>query len=253
VFRIFAGTIAFLLLSGFSLADWQQSDGSKMHYPQTPDLNGWSVQASSFNPVADDWQCTQTGPVSNIYLWLSWEADTSPSSDLPTIVLDISENDSTGGYDKPGTSLWGRGLDEPQLSYTVELWDTGDMGTYGWSGSPFYQTSDHTKVYVVSIENISDPFTQQAGTVYWLSCYFWFAENPVGWDTSVDSFASQALWIDPEKATWQPLNDPVTGDPMDMAFVITPEPMTITFLAVGAAAVLRRKQKKISCFFTSAR
>jgi hypothetical protein len=239
--RIVPGTIAFLILSGFALAGWQAGDDAKIHYPQTPDMNGWSVQAYKFTPVADNWQCSQTGPVSNIYLWMSWQGDANPSADPPSLELAICENDSTGDYDKPGDSLWYRGVSENPLSYTVELWDTGDMGIYGWDGSQYYETSEHTKVYLVSIENISDPFIQQAGEVYWLSYYVWTIENLVGWDTSVDSFGSGAVWIDPYIESWQPLNDPVTGQPLDMAFVITPEPMTISLLTVGAAILLRRR------------
>ncbi len=230
----------FVLLCGFCTAGWQESDGSKMHYPQLPDISGWSIGAGKFNPIADDWQCTQTGPVSNIYLWMSWAGDADPSEDLPTLELSIYSNDSSGDFDKPGDYLWGRGL-EDQLSYTVALWDTGDMGLFNTFTNE-YQESDHSNIYLISIENISDPYTQQAGETYWLSFYTWSAYSEDGWDSSAGSFGSGAVWTDPDMALWQPLNDPVTGQPLDMAFVITPEPMTISLLAIGAAIISRRRR-----------
>jgi len=54
------------------LADWQPGDGHKMHFPQLPDEDGWDVNASSGLCLADDWQCSQTGPVEDIHFWGSW-------------------------------------------------------------------------------------------------------------------------------------------------------------------------------------
>ena len=48
---IFGGTIA--------VADWNEGDGHKMHYPQLPDPNGWDVDFHDWM-LADDWQCSES-------------------------------------------------------------------------------------------------------------------------------------------------------------------------------------------------
>lgn len=45
---------------------------------------------------------------------------------------------------------------------------------------------------------------------------------------------------------WRPLIDPINGESLDLAFVITPEPATIGLLAVGAGMALLRKRRKTS-------
>jgi hypothetical protein len=44
----------------------------KMHFPQLPDPTGWDVRAYC---IEDDWQCSETGYVSDIHFWGSWHAD----------------------------------------------------------------------------------------------------------------------------------------------------------------------------------
>ena len=51
---------------------WMPGADYKMHYPQPPDESGWDVYATYPNVLADDWQCTETGPVKDIYFWGSW-------------------------------------------------------------------------------------------------------------------------------------------------------------------------------------
>lgn len=40
----------------------------------------------------------------------------------------------------------------------------------------------------------------------------------------------------------QPLTDPLTGTSLDLAFVITPEPLSLALLAAGGLALLRRRR-----------
>ena len=51
-----------------------------MHFPQLPDPNGWDVRGDyggvSYTKLVDDWQCSQSGPISDVHIWGSWEGDT---------------------------------------------------------------------------------------------------------------------------------------------------------------------------------
>ena len=56
-------------------ADWNPGDPYKMHYAQLPDSNGWDVLFTQPKILADDWRCTETGPVSDVHFWFSAERD----------------------------------------------------------------------------------------------------------------------------------------------------------------------------------
>jgi hypothetical protein len=65
------------LLAAPAIADWNPGDGHKMHFPQLPDEDGWDVNATTngdpYVCLADDWMCSQTGPVEDIHFWGSWK------------------------------------------------------------------------------------------------------------------------------------------------------------------------------------
>jgi len=49
-----------------------------------------------------------------------------------------------------------------------------------------------------------------------------------------------AVWYGLDTERWIELRDPITGESLDMAFVITPEPATLALLALGGLGVLGR-------------
>ena len=64
------------------VADWDPGDGHKMRFPQLPDLNPTGLDANATDlhqlALADDWKCSQTGPVSDIHIWGSFKNDVEP-------------------------------------------------------------------------------------------------------------------------------------------------------------------------------
>ena len=81
-------------------------------------------------------------------------------------------------------------------------------------------------------------------TLYWLDVSFMVPAGlpQVGWKTSLDHFMDNAVWGDFPAPQWRELFDPETGQSLDMAFVITPEPASgIVLMLAGAAALLRRR------------
>jgi len=79
--RLAASVLVLGLLVAPTWADWDPGDGHKMHFPQMPDPNGWDVNMTyqpdvePFRILADDWMCSETGPVTDIHFWGSWEDD----------------------------------------------------------------------------------------------------------------------------------------------------------------------------------
>ena len=67
--------VMLLMIAGnIVVADWTENDGHKMHYPQTPDENGYDVEWGYWS-LGDDWLCSESGTVDDIHFWVSWQRD----------------------------------------------------------------------------------------------------------------------------------------------------------------------------------
>lgn len=241
------------MMAGPVVADWNPGDPHKMHYPQLPDPNGWDVRISNARRdlgeppqwvVADDWKCTAGGDVTDVHFWVSWMQEVEDQ--ILNIHLSIHANIPVGpdGYSIPGDLLWWR--DFAPGEFTMRDYGTGDQG---WYDPPFedWWRPDHEKYYQINIVDIPEPFTQTEGEIYWLdiSADLWGESElgKLGWKTSQDHFTDDAVYWSMMDQTWLELRDPDTGESLDMAFVITPEPATISMLALASIGVLLRRRK----------
>lgn len=233
-----------LFAAGTALADWNVGDPYKMHHPQLPDPFGWDVYATYPKILADDWHCIETGPVEDIHLWGSWREDLEGT--ITSIYVSIHDNIPAGpggaDYSQPGKLLWERvfGPDE----FTVRDYGTGDQGWFN-PNTGEYIMPDHKMFHQINIEYIRDPFIQKECNIYWLDITV-TATGPVaepiwGWKTSREHFMDDAVFTDIEIPDWRPLFDP-TGETLDLAFVITPEPTTIALLGLGSLVFLRKRR-----------
>ena len=227
---------------------WSIGDPHKMHYPQLPDPNGWDVNVHDFT-LADDWQCSQTGLVSDAHLWLSWEQDNGGPSAISTITLSIHEDIAAGAqtpWSQPGTQVWGGTYTQGQFNFNGPL--TGDQGFISDPGIPAWARPDHQNYWQINIDDLSNGmtvplFTQQQGNIYWLDVNIQTdSGGVVGWKTSLNPFNDVAVYRDPTSGLWEPIVDPFAGPGFDMAFVITPEPGTTTLALLGVGLLLRRRR-----------
>lgn len=225
------------LLACVAAADWDPGDPYKMHFPQLPDPQGWDVNATAPKILADDWMCTETGPVTDVHFWGSWMHDFV--GQITGIHLSIHANVPDPTFSRPGELLWQH--DFVPGEWTERVYGTGDQGWYN-PNTGDWNRPDHELFYQYNIEDIPDPFFQEEGQIYWLDISVTVADPATmwGWKTSLDHWEDDAVWSDLGGA-WQPLEDPVTFESLDMAFVITPEPASIGLLAIGALALLRRR------------
>jgi hypothetical protein len=198
--------------TGVAVADWAPGDGYKMHFPQMPDPTGWDVNFHDWS-LADDWQCSETGPVKDIHFWISWRHDIVGS--LPYITVAIYSNNPSPPS-KPLQQLWVRQFTPDQFIIKGPM--NGDEGWLEPYGE--YYLHDHIQYYQINIKNITTPYTQQSGSIYWLVIQMpYMYPIEVGWKTSMDHFMDAAVWGSPSQ--WTPIIDPITQVPIDFAFVIT--------------------------------
>jgi hypothetical protein len=212
---------------------WQSGDPHKMHFPQLPDPQGWDVDVTPAL-VADDWKCSETGPVTDIHFWYSWQGDKVGIIDRihARIYSNIPAGDSAYGYSVPGKLEWERvfGPDELNLRH----WATGNQGFMNWRiniqgwimRDQVTTPNDHKDIYQCNICNITDPFIQQAGQIYWLILSITIRDpvgTHIGWKTSLDHFEDGVVfWGSPTGiGGWIELRDPQTEKSLDLAFVIT--------------------------------
>jgi hypothetical protein len=250
-------------------ADWNPGDPYKMMYPLLPDLTptGMDVLASpqlptvgnGFKIVADDFLCTETGPITDIHIWGSWLNNILPQGDANNVQFKLSIHSDipappTGGYSQPGAELWTAVL--PPGAFTARPYATGSELFYDPNLAQII--GEDNVIWQYNFTHLPNPLIQQRGTIYWLdvqaqplapdALFGWKTTNPI--DPRTPHFMDDAVFADtdafagPLITPWKPMvypaGHPYAGQSFDQAFVITtiPEPGTLALLAAGAIGLL---------------
>jgi hypothetical protein len=230
------------LSSAPAAADWFPGDPYKMHEPQLPDPTGWDVDFTAQNVLADDWLCTESGPVSDVHFWYSWAQDAVGIIDNVHVSIHANIPAGEGGipYSRPGELLWMRDFSPGQ--FTTRF--VSDTSPQGFLFPPLEAIpQDHFAFYQLNIVDIVDPFVQEMETTYWLDLSVLIRDpvgTHIGWKTSLTQWFDDAVFWDGQM--WQELRDPLaTERSLDLAFVITPEPASLWLLALGSLCLWRRR------------
>jgi len=206
---------------------------------QTPDLSTTGIDVNATRtpstPVqqytlADDFQCTQTGPITQIVVYGSWWHDLVPNHSQVSFTLSLHSDVLGPPFSHPGPYLWYRTFSPGQ--YTYEQYAPGL--NEGWLNPPsaYEQNADHA-CWRYTFNLNPGEFTQQ-GTpdnpvIYWLDVH---ATTPstafFGWKTSLDHWNDDAVWaygVEPiPQASWSalkyPTGHPLAGQSIDLAFQI---------------------------------
>ena len=221
-------------VSTVAVADWDEGDGHKMHWPQLPDPNGWDVFCTSWSPqypnviLADDWECSESGNITEIHFWGSWLGDNIGQLDY--FLIGIAENippeqNPHGNWSMPGETL---------IEWDIYDWVergpyTGNQGWYWcYEETNPWHPNDHQQYWQYNVFlDEEDWFWQEEGTIYWLYITAIVYEQPPeqplwGWKSTLEDlhFMDDAVWAYVYLYDWLPLTYP-SGLTMDLAFVVT--------------------------------
>lgn len=200
------------------IAHWEVKDGHKMHYPQLPQGDhGYSIRADGHRPcyVADDWQCSESGPVTDIHFWGHCMGG---FCEFKAFEIMIAEKKDPCGV---GEILWKRAFPLSQV-YVSDPIPATPQDWYDPCTGEYYENVGE-EYWQYNIENIDDPFIQEKGEEYWLIISAYMESNTKtiwGWRAAkTEPFGCPAL-CSPDLQKW----DTAAIDKGDVAFVITGEP-----------------------------
>ncbi len=202
--------------------------------------------------LADDFQCTDTEPITDIHIWTSWYKDYPPYGDANNVTFtlsiheDIPAYESPTGYSMPGELLWSR-IFQPG-EFDSSIYARGVME--GWfvpcGDPPYYEEGADSICFEYDFYiNDEEAFPQQGSeenpVTYWLDVQAQpetsLAGAPpepirsrLGWKTSWEHWNDDAVWAvgqDPPTEPWNelryPTEHPFDGNSIDLAFEITGE------------------------------
>ena len=237
--RVFVlAAVLVLALSVVASADWDEGEPYK--WVQYPDLEptGMDVNATFPYVLADDFLCTQTGPITDIHIWGSWLNDHVPFYEDPTAVFftlsihaDIPAEASPTGYSMPGEVLWIR--DFVPGEFMAEIWQDGILE--GWMDPPDgYFFPGDTICWLYSFMVPPEEAFHQVGmpdstVVYWLDVQAapLDVDALFGWKTTLDNWNDDAVWgmgMEPYMGPWGELRyppmHPLDGHSIDLAFAL---------------------------------
>jgi hypothetical protein len=171
--------------------------------------------------LADDFKCTNSGPITDIHLWESWTGDVPDPNQFFTLGIwsDVPAGVTTN-YSHPGTLLWTETFTNGQ--YGICFYTNAPETVYGYIFFPGSLSvyGNTTNLFYLCFHPTT-PFPQQGSqaspTNYWLSVYAPLSH----WKSSSDAYNDSAVAGFYPGAGWSPIPDPVLGGQLNFAFKIT--------------------------------
>ncbi len=223
---------------------------TKMHFAQHPDTFGMDINFTYPKVLADDWLCTDPGPVEDIRFWFSAQGDWfDPYGDLVaqisnihvSVHSNIPDPDGDGPlYSQPGALLWETDFPPDSPEVVFEKYGEGLQDWYDPNTGEFMR-ADHTNIYECRITGFEEPFVQEMDSIYWMDLSV-ATDDPLaptmflGWKTSHRAyypagyadrhFMDDAVWGDSPAPFWENLTypgGPHVGESLDLAFVLDQE------------------------------
>ena len=231
-FSMGLAALAFLTVTANSRAQTQCVDTNGVKYLQPPNLQGLDVWNSGPWMLADDFICTNNGPITDIHIWGSWLSDSVALNSL-TFTLGIYDDvpvSPVNSFSHPGNLLWQQTFAPGQYSESFfaagseSFLDPGPPATVGTDSQAWYYCFYPTNPFVQT-------GTNTAPKTYWIAAY---ANLPAGdtsyrygWKTTPvvqNDVSVHAPWtgsLPLSGGGWLPTMQATTGGPLDLAFLLT--------------------------------
>ena len=215
---------------------WREGEFYKIHWPQLPDLWDTGLAVDMYErALADDFLCTEDGPITDIHFWGAFLDDSRPHINSLRFEVRIYSNVPAGqgvSWSRPGQLLWKKEI--PPYSYNFHEKTTGIRQDWFDPASKSYEPDNNKRIYQYDIcfeDDDPNLFIQREGTVYWLELREIQPEgqghtHTFGWKSTERRlrYNDNAVWLHPVLG-WMPISYPVghqyADEPLDLAFVLT--------------------------------
>ncbi|MCX6923809.1 MAG: HYR domain-containing protein, partial [Verrucomicrobia bacterium] len=227
----------------FELISSSSSTAAK--WLQPPDLTptGVDVNDTVGQPpylLADDFQCTSSGPLTEIIVWGSWREDILPDNNPANVqfTLSIHQDIPAQGTapSRPGAMLWMRPFPPGQFKVVVHRADILEwwMDPPGGAFFPGDRTCYQYTFTIPSAEAFVQQGTPQNPVIYWLDVQATViaatSSAKFGWKTSIRNWNDAAVWANaveppPYQGPWNalvyPPQHPKQFQPIDLSFAVS--------------------------------
>ncbi len=215
---------------------WDDEDPHAMHWAQLPNTQTTGIAVDlSETRLADDFQATQSGPLTEVHFWASFRSDVIPSTGVnrPALEINIYSNlppDKITAWSRPDRLLWTRQI----TMYDYDFKEDGGVWQAWYEpNTGFYESAEHKRAWQYNIcldAEEGELFEMALGTIYWLEIRMLPEKDEderyaLGWKTTrqVLQFEDNAVWYD-AKLGWLPMTYPEGNAlypyPLDLAFVV---------------------------------
>jgi hypothetical protein len=145
-------------------------------------------------PLADDWLCTETGQVTDIHIWGSWESDNK--GEIVSFNVSIWSDDPGTNLSHPDELLWQHTFSKSE--FTKRYWGNGSQGYMFFLSFPDgtivnVANNNHNDTWQYNLHiDPTNSFVQVEGTTYWLAIapHVNSSDYQFGWKTSLNE------WLD---------------------------------------------------------
>jgi hypothetical protein len=231
--------IVLVVLLGWSLAVNAQTcclETNGVKWVQRPEVgNGIDYNATVPFTLADDFQCTNNGRITDIHLWGSWLSDrVDPSATYTLAIWSDAPTNTDRPFSHPGIMVWSQVFGPntyticPYTNVSEPFFNPGTTVPLGGSSNLYYLC-----FYPDPANIFRQGGSPNQPTNYWLSVTVQTsptAQFDFGWKSSSDHYNDTAVQttvaFPPPSTAWNPFYGPTTGAHVDLAFKITTDTNT---------------------------
>src|SRR5262245_19120412 len=225
--RLWSALLLFAVLACGSTIHAQTNTNKWLQIPDTSN-NGLDVRDLNPNPLADDFLCTATGPITQVRIWGSWSNNLVPPATSFNVAI-MSDFPAQGGCPS-----------SPNFVLCTNTYFAGQYTFFPYTNGVFEQFVDpqcgfpvfigaDTIIWEYVFDLTNSPCWQTNGNIYWLvvsatgfntnNFSFGWKTCPTNWNDAATVYNPACPFICPLSTGWNPLRRPPGFNTnLDLAF-----------------------------------